>query len=158
MRKAAKGLTKISRSEALRAVTKKNARQRQRGVTLLEILVVLAIIGALVAVSAPAFDRYLDAIAFKSRTEAIGRDISRMRVTALLERRMLFFPQTDERGEPAYEGLSEPLPDGWEIEGQPVVFFDSGACAGGVLTVTAPNGRTAQLVFNPPHCRFETES
>ena len=133
-------------------------RRRQRGITLLEILVVLAIVSALVAVSAPALDRYLNAMTFRTKIDSIGRDVSRMRITALLERRMLFFPQTDERGEPTYLGLSEPLPEGWEIEGQPIVFFDSGACAGGVLTVTAPNGRTAQLTFDPPHCRFETES
>ena len=151
-------MTKILRSKILRGCFAKNARRRQRGVTLLEILVVLAIVGALVAVTAPSVDRYLSAITFKTKIESIGRDVSRMRITALLERQALFFPQTDERGEPTYVGLSEPLPDGWTIEGQPIVFYESGACAGGVLTVTAPGDRTAQLSFQAPHCRFDPQS
>ncbi len=133
-------------------------RRRQHGVSLLEILVVLAIIATLVAVTAPSLDRYLDALAFNGKTQTIARDIARMRITALVERRMLFFPQTDERGAPVYEGLSEPLPEGWAIEGQPIVFLESGACSGGELTVTAPGDRTVVLKFNAPHCRFDNES
>ncbi len=131
---------------------------RQRGISLLEILVVLAIIGALVAVSAPSLDRYLDALTFSGKTQTIARDIARLRITALVERRTLFFPQADDRGEPAYEGLSEPLPEGWAIEGEPIIFFESGACTGGELTVQTPDNRTARLKFNAPQCRFDIES
>ena len=118
----------------------------------------LAIIGALVAVTAPSLDRYLDALTFNTKTQAIARDIARMRIKALVERRTLFFPQADERGAAAYDGLSEPLPEGWAIEGDPVIFFDSGACTGGALSITAPGARTARLNFSAPHCRFDIES
>ncbi len=157
--KAARGLTKILRSRPAAAVWRRRLRRksRQRGVSLIEILVVLAIIGALVAVTAPSLDRYLDALTFNGKTQAIARDIARMRITALIERRMLFFPQTDDRGAPAYEGLSESLPDGWTIEGQPIVFYESGACTGGELTVIDSEGREARLSFDAPHCRFDSE-
>ncbi len=134
------------------------ARKHQLGVTLLEILVVLAIMGALVAITAPALDRYIDAATFKSRTELVGRDIARLRISALVERRTILFPQADQRGNQTYIGLSEPLPDGWSIEGQPVVFLESGACVGGELTLTAPDGRAVKLAFDAPHCRFDIES
>ncbi len=152
-------MTKILKSDAMGipAQGRSRRRRRQRGVSLIEILVVLAIIGALVAVTAPSLDRYLDALTFNTKTQSIARDIARMRITALIERRMLFFPQADDRGEAAYEGLSEPLPEGWAIEGEPVIFFDSGACAGGDLSVTAPGGRAVQIKFEAPHCRFDIE-
>lgn len=127
---------------------------RQRGMSLLEMLAVLAIGGVLIAVTAPVLDRYLAALEFRSQTREIGRDIARMRVTALIERRLIYFPQTDAYGQPSYEGLSAPLPDDWEIEGDPVVFLKTGACLGGVLTLTAPNGRSARFDFEAPLCRF----
>ncbi len=127
---------------------------RQRGMSLLEMLAVLAIGGLLIAVTAPVLDRYLAALEFRSQTREIGRDIARMRVTALLERRLIYFPQTDAYGQPSYEGLSAPLPDDWEIEGDPVIFLKTGACLGSVLTLTAPNGRSARLDFEPPLCRY----
>lgn len=133
-------------------------RRRQRGVSLIEILVVLAIIGALVAVTAPSLGGYLDALTFNTKTQSIARDIARMRIRALTERKTLFFPQTDERGEAVYVGLSEPLPEGWAIEGEPVVFFESGACTGGELSLTGPGFRRARLTFSAPHCRFDIES
>lgn len=131
---------------------------RQRGVSLIEILVVLAIIGALVAVTAPSLDRYLDSLTFNTKTQSIARDIARLRIKALVERRTLFFPQADERGAAAYDGLSEPLPEGWAIEGDPVIFFESGACTGGALSVTAPGERSVLLNFSAPHCHFDIET
>jgi hypothetical protein len=124
---------------------------------LLEILVVLAIMGTLIAVTAPAVGQYLDALTFNNKTQEIARDIARMRITALVERRILFFPQADEQGRAAYEGLSESLPEGWAIEGEPIVFFESGACTGGELSLTAPGERSARLKFAAPHCRFDIE-
>lgn len=118
----------------------------------------LAIMGALIAITAPSAGRYLDALTFKTKTEEIARDIARMRIKALVERRILFFPQANERGEAVYAGLSESLPEGWTIEGEPVVFFESGACTGGELVVAAPNDRSVRLKFTAPHCRFVIES
>ena len=157
MLKAAKGLIKILKFRAPTALGRSPCQTRQRGVSLIEILVVLAIIGALVAVTAPSLDRYLDALTFNTKTQSIARDIARLRIKALVERRMLFFPQADESGAAAYDGLSDPLPEGWSIEGDPVIFFESGACSGGALSISAPDARTAKLNFSAPHCRFDIE-
>ena len=125
--------------------------------SLLEILVVLAIAGVLIAVTAPSLDRYFDALSFQSKTSEIGRDIARMRITALVEGRVLAFPQRDDRGALSFEGLTEPLPEGWTIGGGPIVFLDTGACTGGALTLEAPGGRSRTLSFEPPLCRYTQE-
>ena len=133
-------------------------RSGQRGVTLLEILVVLAIMGVLIAVTAPSAGRYLDALTFNTKVREIARDVSQMRITALVERRALFFPQADAQGRATYVGLSESLPEGWEISGGPIIFYESGACAGGELTIRTDKEREARLFFTAPHCRFGIES
>jgi|GEM_PF-1476604 len=161
MPKAVKVLIGTLKSSADGPVSHKRCpskRKSQHGISLLEILVVLAIMGALIAITAPSAGRYLDALTFKTKTEEIARDIARMRIQALVERRILFFPQADERGAAAYVGLSESLPEGWTIEGEPVVFFESGACTGGELLVTTPEDRAVRLKFTAPHCRFVIES
>ena len=127
---------------------------RQRGITLIEILVTLAIVGLMLAVAVPSFGRYLEGAAFRGKTEEVGRDIARLRITALVDQQVLFFPQTDENGNTTYAGLSQPLPQGWVIEGQSIGFFDRGACSGGALSIQSPSGRTAILDFKAPFCRY----
>ncbi len=114
--------------------------------------------GVLIAVTAPPAGRYLDALTFNNKVREIARDVSQLRITALVERRPLFFPQADAQGRAAYVGLSESLPEGWAITGGPIVFYESGACAGGELTITTSGAREARLFFTAPHCRFDIES
>lgn len=131
-------------------------RSRQYGITLIEILVTLVIAGLILAVAVPSLDRYLDAITFRGKVEEIGRDIARMRITALVNQQVIVFPQTDQFGNISYNGLSEPLPPGWRIDGTPVIFFDSGACSGGTLSLEAPDGRNSVLEFKAPLCPYES--
>ncbi|MEM8770375.1 MAG: type II secretion system protein [Pseudomonadota bacterium] len=128
---------------------------RQKGMSLLEILVTLAIAGILIAVTAPALTQYLNSLEFSGKADAIGRDIARMRMKAMLEGRVIYFPQINERDEPVYGELSESLPEGWSISGEPILFLKSGACTGGVLELETPNGRSSRFVFEAPLCRFQ---
>lgn len=124
---------------------------RARGFTLLEMLAALAILGMVVAVAAPSLVRTLEAASFASEAELIARDIEAMRTKALLERRRFVFPG---EGETAYEELSAPPPEGWAIEGGPVVFLDTGVCLGGVLAVTDGKGRRREIELAAPDCRI----
>lgn len=62
-------------------------RTHQRGMSLLEILVVLAILGLTLVVAAPPMFRVLESVSFKMETDDIKRQISDLRIIALLEKR-----------------------------------------------------------------------
>jgi prepilin-type N-terminal cleavage/methylation domain-containing protein len=122
-----------------------------RGFTLLEMLAALAIMGMVIAVAAPALVRTIETAAFASQSDRIAREIEGLRAKALLERRRFVFPGT---GAAPLEELSAPLPDGWTIEGEPVVFLDTGVCLGGALTISDGKGRSRVLTLEAPDCRL----
>lgn len=128
------------------------------GFSLLEMLVVLAIAGVIIAVTAPPLSNYLAAASFASEANDLGRRVAELRASALLQQRRIEFPAIDETGRADYGALASPPPDGWRIEGGPIIFLPSGACSGGLLTVIEPGGRAASFRFEAPRCRYERVS
>lgn len=124
-------------------------RHSRRGFTLLELLAALAIMGLVVAVAAPSLSRTIESAAFVSKADLLAREIEGLRAKALLERRRFVFPNT---GSAPFEELSASIPEGWTIEGGPVVFLEAGVCLGGVLTISDGKGRRRELNLIAPDC------
>lgn len=135
-----------------------------RGFTLLEVLVVLALIGLLTAFSLPQFSIIRDRLTFNLNRESFERDLSGLRYLAFKEGRAVVLagkyprgPEDDKRSEepdPFEEiDFSEPgqlrpvrpvmfleaslnLPEAWSLSVQePIVYQPSGFCGGGTVNL-----------------------
>ena len=104
-------------------------------------LVVLAIGALALGVAMPSLFAARDAAAFRAEAARVGGSAATLRSRAWLSGTARSLPGS-------YEGL----PEGWILRGGPVVALPSGACLGGTLTLEAPSGRSADLVFEPPAC------
>lgn len=123
------------------------------GFSLLEILVVLAIMALLAAVSAPPLARLLDSAEFRSRTDGAARDISQIRVAAFLQGRPFVFAPDAPEAAPV-DSIREMAAQGWLFRGDPIAASTAGVCSGGEITMVAPNGRAATFVFTAPDCDY----
>lgn len=74
-------------------VSSTNKRDLQAGMTLLEVLVVLVIIGVVIGVMSPSLVKVVESVSFKTKTDAIVRQIQDLRIAALMERRTLALSQ-----------------------------------------------------------------
>ncbi len=154
---------------------------KQSGMSLLEVLVVLVILGLTVVVTGPPMFKILESVAFKTETDDLARQISSLRVAALLEKRTLtleaqalatYGNANDVEGvsgkigqqiTPVNENLtrsetenlrSVSLPEGWILEGDDIVFLKTGVCLGGTIILKAPSGRAKTLAFRAPECEM----
>jgi len=159
--------------------------QKQRGMTLLEILVVLVIIGLAVSTAAPPMFRVLDSVSFKTQTEEIVGQITTLKLAALLEQRNLrlknrtnthldkdrelksevnarSFINNENKGSPTTSLANQTrrvnLPKGWTMEGDDIVFLKTGVCLGGKVILKAPSGRAKTFIFKAPDCEIADTS
>ena len=135
-----------------RAANAARARQRSRGVTLLEILVVIIIAAVAAAVAGPPIAAMISAIQFDGTADTLSRRIVSLRTEAMLRRETLVFPPIDDAGRVLYQDFPFPWESGWEVEGDVITFLPTAVCSGGVLTLRAPSGRVRRLDLAGPHC------
>ncbi len=142
--------------------------QRRAGYTLLELMVVLAIIGALVGLATPPF---LNLIEQQRRASELARVERVLRSLPLQARQrgldMVLRPQgasveglarpmfVSPLGDPAAVDLAS-LPEGWRLETTRDLWVRyDGVCFGGEVTALGPDNRSQHYRLEPPICAPE---
>lgn len=132
---------------------------RTRGYTLLEMVVVLAILGLLVGLTAPALYRTYQSAMRQSQVEGALAQLGALGLTAYalgvsFELSADSVNQKLPNGRPLLD-----LPAGWRLQvPKPVHFNFSGLCDGGALNLVAPDGTNHPITLEAPTCRVRTDS
>ncbi|MEO1014866.1 MAG: type II secretion system protein [Pseudomonadota bacterium] len=123
----------------------------QKGFSLIELIVTLAIMGIALSVSGPPIVRLVEAANFRDSVDSLARDFETLRVRAYLDGVDLAFDP-----ESAASGPSSVARDlaakGWTFSGEPIFAGSVGVCSGGPVTASAPQGRIATIAVNTPDC------
>jgi prepilin-type N-terminal cleavage/methylation domain-containing protein len=130
----------------------------QYGFTLLELLVVLAMLGLLGSIAVPALGKLLDSLHYRSDRSNVLAQIS-----ALSYRNYLLaqdytltkdnVSQELKDGHPAIE-----LPSGWSIQvATPIRYQFNGYCIGGVVLLNAPEHPQETIRLQGPVCEVSDE-
>lgn len=143
------------------------------GFTLLEVLVVLAILGLAAAAVGPRLAGMLDSIAFAMARETFERDLGALPYQAFTSGADIVLGAAPARPAPAATPIAatptaitsiaaaQPaivqLPAGWQLAvAQPIWFRASGYCTGGTVVVSAGEVSETYLL-RPPFCRPELQ-
>lgn len=140
----------------MRSLRAAASRGGQAGFTLLEVLVVVALIGLMSALALPSLQRVVAGVENATRRAGVLADLNSLGYRAFV------LGQSFDLAAPTASGLLRDgnpvltLPAGWRIEAQaPIHFSFSGYCGGGVLTLWAPDGSGARVALEAPMCRVQ---
>ncbi|MDX2221967.1 MAG: prepilin-type N-terminal cleavage/methylation domain-containing protein [Rhodospirillaceae bacterium] len=127
------------------------------GFTLLEVLVVLAILGLAAAAVGPRLAAMYDSIAFAMTRETLEQDLSALPYQAFVAGTDMVLGETPKGAQLADGAVPATLvlPDGWNLDvPQPIWFRASGFCSGGTVVVTV--GEISETyILRAPQCRAE---
>ena len=127
--------------------TERLVRMRDRGFTLLEMLVVLALIGVMAGLALPNFSRFLESFTNSSRWSGIEREIADLPY-------QVFSTGVALRLDAAAAALRIPaIPADWRVEvAAPILYRESGWCEGGRLAVVSAAGERRDYLLVAPAC------
>lgn len=112
------------------------------GYSLLEVLVVLAILGLSISVAYPSIDRSIERYRVNSILREIEAKVRQARASAYLQPAVI-------TSDDLASDLRSQLADGWELSIDPELrFLTSGYCTGGLITIVTParRERTVELI------------
>jgi prepilin-type N-terminal cleavage/methylation domain-containing protein len=120
---------------------------KPRGFTLLEMLVVLALIGVMAGIALPNFSRFLESFSIKNQWAAVERELADVPYQVFVSGTAF---QLDSSS--AGKRLTT-LPEGWRIEVvSPILYRFSGWCEGGRLAVISAGGERRNYQLAAPAC------
>ncbi|MBC7622411.1 MAG: prepilin-type N-terminal cleavage/methylation domain-containing protein [Aeromicrobium sp.] len=120
---------------------------KPRGFTLLEMLVVLALIGVMAGIALPNFSRFLESFSIKNQWAAVERELADVPYQVFISGANF---QLDSGS--AATRLTT-LPEGWRIEAaSPIVYRFSGWCEGGRLSILSASGERRNYQLVAPAC------
>lgn len=135
--------------------TSASCRRDAGGFTLLELLVVMAVIGLMTALIAPNLQRLVGSLDRATRRDGLVADI------AGLSYRAYVLGESFELGRDAQAHLLRDgnpvlaVPEGWQVSvREPIRFGFDGLCSGGQVTLRAPDGVVETLQLQAPECRL----
>ena len=124
---------------------------RGHGFTLLEMVVVLAIIATIAGVALPNFARMIESYEQKATLGAINSELSALSFRAFSQASPISLSSESSRV------LVGSLPADWRISVEkPINFEANGFCSGGDVTVANKNNAEWRLKLVPPLCKMET--
>lgn len=138
-----------------RPKTKGSSDLNDDGFSLLEILIVLAIMGLMMTLVAPRLVSSIEAVRFARTADLGAQQISQLRAQAILRKQPIIFAPSG-GAEPDVNALSVTaldLPEGWSVSGDVMRISATGLCTQGQFRLSNPNGQFANYQFTPPSCR-----
>ncbi len=121
-----------------------------RGFTLIEILVVLAVMGLLTSIAVPAMQRMAEGYEISTQRAQLLADLNGMSYRAYANGKRVVLTDQDSKGSQALI-----IPPGWRIQtDKPIVYNFNGLCDGGKLTLIAPDNHEEALQLEPPRCQI----
>lgn len=132
------------------------ALKRWQGFTLLELLVVFAIMALLVGIVPPAMGKLRDAVAYRQTLQEVTALLRKARQQAVLSGAPVSFVLDARAREYGIAGLARTrLPDGLQMQavtaegvaehGQAIVFLPEGGATGGSIVLARPTGEGVRL-------------
>lgn len=137
-------------------------RGRAPGFTLLEVLVVLALIGLLAGLTAPRLGRMHDSIRVSLERDDVLRRLDGLGYAVYRQGRpatLRAYPFPGDQAETDRPPLA--LPPGWTLHApEPIAFYANGACGGGIVQARYKNIQFPILLTRPTCAprRVATES
>jgi len=157
-------------------------KQRRAGLgfTLLELLVVLALLGVITSLALPRLSRLYEGVSIRSERDYLLDQLQGLGQLAWLRGDNLIVygtpaeddlaenahdasgsaadgddePQTSTVGAVDYTNFALDLPEGWEVHlEEPLRILANGVCLGGDVTLTHLNGFTDSITLEAPYCR-----
>ena len=142
---------------------RKEARRPRRGFTLLELLVVLAVLGLATALAMPNLQRLYTAATQASERDYVLDQFSALGREAMMRGRAYVVFGNAPPPDPAetaryaeYETYVVDVPEGWRLAlDRPLVVLANGVCLGGALTLSHAQSTAVRLELAPPYCRVD---
>ncbi len=117
------------------------------GFTLLEMLVVLALIATVAGIALPNFGRFLDSFSAATKWREVESELADLPYRAFSSGRMIRLENGTVRGH------LQKLPADWQVTSAgAIVYRDNGWCEGGTLVITNANGMKREYVLTAPRC------
>ena len=142
-------------------------RYRGRGFTLLELIVVLALVGLVTVLALPNLERMYEGFTRKAEQGRILNRIAGLGREAMLRGRAFAVYGA---GEDAAEAIAdrrvsgfEPydldVPPGWEVNlDRPLLVRANGVCLGATVTLVHRGVSAARVVLQAPYCRVNSDA
>lgn len=140
-------------------------RRASAGFTLLELIVVLTILGAAMALALPNLQNLYDSLVRRSERDLVLDEVNRLGATAAsVGRDLVLWPEDEElpADEDARLRKASPdavrheleLPPNWRLElDRPLLVRANGVCLGARLTLVDAEGRREAFRLQAPFCR-----
>lgn len=142
------------RPDSARGLLRAPAAAGSRGFTLLEVLLVVALMGLLTSLVVPNLQRVVAGLESATRRDGVLSDVNLLgyRAHALGQS---FELSATTAGQLLRDGSPVlPLPEGWRLEAEsPIHYSASGFCEGGALQLKPPGAAPLRLVLESPLCR-----